>query len=347
MANRAVTSRRRRRGVLPVLVFGLVVLATGWSALWFYARSETVRNLDAWIAAEASHGRIWSCADRHIDGFPFGIGLTCNEPSFMQADNTAFAGRLTALRADAGLGASVTSANVTVDLTGPLRIEPGGGQPNLIVSWSKAGATLDGVVPGAFQRGQLEANGVEITAAGSAPVRMERGRIDLRPRSQIDGATADLDVDAAGLQDADLNALVGTSDLIDISGTATINHLPQWGAALPTLLEAWRKADGHIDLTRLALSKGSFGALGTARLRLDAAHRIEGRLDGRFEGLEPIAARFGIPVGAVKLGGLLSGLLGGQKPADGTSQITLPLIARDGRLFLGPAKTAITLPPLY
>ena len=338
---------RTRRRLLLVPLFGLVAFALSWCAFWFYARWQAEQNLEAWLSAEKQDGRIWACADRLFDGFPFQVGLTCTTPTFKEAENPGFEGRLGALRAEASLGARVPSATVKIDLTGPLEITQGAGQPTLVVSWSNAAVTLDGVGPDVVDNGWIEASGVSIRPAGMAAITMDRGRIGLKASAPADPSRVDLTLDVTGLQDPELNRLGGSADPITFAGAATIDHPPAWGAALPTLLEDWRAAGGTIDLTRLALTKGGFGVTGTGRFHLDAFHRVEGRFDGQFRGLEPIAARFGIPVGAVKLGGLLSNLLGGHKPAGETAELALPLIARDGRLFVGPAKTAIGLPPLY
>ena len=75
---------------------------------------------------------------------------------------------------------------------------------------------------------------------------------------------------------------------------------------------------------RFGFAKGSFPRRRDGRElsgRPDQ-HQVQGRLDARFDGLAPVAARFGIPIAAVNVGGLLSGLLGGKKAVPGTAKAT-------------------------
>ena len=63
-------------------VFALLVLAAGWSIFWYISVTITGREIGEWIKREAEGGRIWTCPDRSVGGYPFRIEITCNEPSF-------------------------------------------------------------------------------------------------------------------------------------------------------------------------------------------------------------------------------------------------------------------------
>ena len=332
-----------------MLALSLAVLVIGWCVLWLVARHEARQSLDAWIAAEREEGRIWTCPDRRVGGFPLGIVLRCSKPTFEEAGNTAFHGELAGLRAQAELH---FPTSVTITLDGPMTIRDQGVYAGLTVSWGSAHIQLRGDLPGALDRGQLEAEGVDITANGLAtPIRIGHGELAFKPEPQKapGPSDAELTLIATGISTADADAAFGSNDTMTVKVVATLGRLPSRGASLPTLLEAWRAAGGQLDLARFEVSKGAFRAEGTGRLRIDDDHRIEGRLDARFAGLEPIAARFGIPVGAVKIGGLLSNLLGGKrdKAQPVEAGLTVPLVARAGQLYLGPVKTGLALSPLY
>ncbi|HYY38220.1 MAG TPA: DUF2125 domain-containing protein, partial [Xanthobacteraceae bacterium] len=62
----------RRRWMLfaPFLV---VVVAAGWSALWFYVAGRAEADLAAWRANERQAGRTQHCASQSIGGYPFRI----------------------------------------------------------------------------------------------------------------------------------------------------------------------------------------------------------------------------------------------------------------------------------
>lgn len=349
-----IASRRseRRPGLAyragAMLLVSLLVLAVGWSVLWLFARREAERSFAMWVAAERAQGRIWTCPSRRIGGFPLGIVLTCEQPTFAEAGNDRFKGELAGLRADARL---YFPTSVAIDLAGPLVVHQKG-DPDLVVSWSNARVTLRGDLPGDLDRGELGADGVAIVAGTAAPLmRIGHGEIGVKPKAAAaDGsADAELSFKVVDAQSPDADSAFGSADPIAADVKGLVSDLPRQGASLPNLLEQWREAGGKFDIEHLTLGKGSFEIEGDGRVRIDDQHRIEGRIDARFAGLEPVAARFGIPVGAVKIGGVLSGLFGA-KPAKteaANQNLGLPLVARDGRLYVGPFKTGVVMAPLY
>ncbi len=332
-----------------MLLLSLLVLVAGWSALWGYARYQARAGLKQWIADEQREGRIWTCPGRRIGGYPLSIVLTCDQPTFAEVDDASFKGQLAGLRAEAHL---YFPTSVVIDLAGPLTIQDNAIDGELSVTWSAARLVLRGDLPGALDRGNLAAEGVEIAAGPhKGPTRIGDAMLAFRPLPiKTAGAVdAELAITAKDLHDSDADAAFGTNDPIAIDLAATVRHLPERGASLPTLLEAWRQVGGVLGLDRFAFSKGSFQVRGAGQLSVDDGHRIQGRLDAQFAGLAPVAARFGIPVAAVNVGGLLSGLLGGKSAKADTakSDLDLPLVARGGHLYLGPVKTGLLLPPLY
>lgn len=332
-----------------MLILSLAVFVVGWSALWLFAWWEARLNLNNWLAAERGQGRLWDCPNRSVGGFPLSIRLTCDRPSFADAGNQAFRGELAGLRAEVKL---YFPTSVGIDLVGPLRIQDSGIDAGLTVSWASARIELRGDLPGSLDRGQLEAEGVAIAATAlQSPIAIQHGEMSFRPLPQKAAGPqdAEITIGAQGLRDADADATFGSAEPIEARLAGILSRLPTKGASLPTLLEAWREAGGRLDLSAFRFSKGPFEVAGAGWLQVDDEHRIEGRLDTRFVGLAPVAARFGLPIDAVKLGGLLSNLLGGKTDSDAQhkADIAMPLGARAGRLYLGPVKTGIALPPLY
>ena len=114
-------------------------------------------------------------------------------------------------------------------------------------------------------------------------------------------------------------------------------------------MERWRRAGGHVDLATARLMRGVSQVSATGSLRLDDAHRPQGRLDARFVGMESILARFGISGNLAGVGSLLGSLFGDHHAAaraePGT--LALPINLTNGRVAVGPIRTSIPLPPLY
>ena len=115
-----VIARRRRRWGLYLPYIVLLVLAAGWSGFWFVARDRAAATLDRVLAREAERGRVWTCPNRTIAGFPFRFELTCELPTF--AGNTLrgpIEGRVTRLLA---LAQIYDPDLVIIRLEGPLTL---------------------------------------------------------------------------------------------------------------------------------------------------------------------------------------------------------------------------------
>ena len=131
-------------------------------------------------------------------------------------------------------------------------------------------------------------------------------------------------------------------------------------------LETWRRAEGHLDVTRLSVAKGERRLQAKGIVGLDDAHRPEGRFDIRAAGLEALIGqvmgqRFGADKGAL-IGNIVGQFLGGLRKREGNAGEAqaaedagpnglkpLPTLRlTDGRLMLGPfAVPNVVLPALY
>jgi len=113
-------------------------------------------------------------------------------------------------------------------------------------------------------------------------------------------------------------------------------------------LAGWRDAGGTADLTRLQLSWGPLKLDGNATLALDAQMRPLGAGTAKLQGLGPVldrlVARNQIRASEASIAKIVLGLLA-QPNASGASEVSVPLTAQDGKLFLGPVAVA-TLRPL-
>ena len=119
----AVRSRPRRRA-WPVLgvVAAIVVVAAGWSALWYYAANVADRTLAGWVAREAAGGRIYTCGSEGTSGFPFRIQTHCTEAA---ATLNSVQPPLAVAAQDITFTAQVFRPTRLVgDITGPLTSRP-------------------------------------------------------------------------------------------------------------------------------------------------------------------------------------------------------------------------------
>ena len=87
LRRRPVPQRRRLWPyVAPVVI--LIVLAVGWTWLWYYAASIADRALTGWIEREAAIGRVYACGTQSIGGLaaaPPGASIAGNASTGAQA----------------------------------------------------------------------------------------------------------------------------------------------------------------------------------------------------------------------------------------------------------------------
>ena len=346
--------RRRRPGALMALpLLSAAILVLGWSVLWAVARQQAGAALDGWIGAEARHGRSWTCPDRRIEGYPFRIAVACRGVTFAGVvDGAEAEGRLAGVTARAWL---YEPDAVYVVLDGPLALTTADGRADFSLAWSRFGAKLRGVL-GDRRRAEVVGEGFVLTRpdgrGGTA------GRVELHAGPAVapagtgtaTAANSDaVEVALSGLAMPGLDAVTGEAAALDgvFSGTVTraFGDLPDLGTAT---VERWRRAAGRLDVANAALTKGPLSLGASGWLGLDDLHRLQGRLDARLVGFEPLAKRFGIPLGAAQVGGFLAGLLG-TKPAEAApaGAVALPIAFADGTVAVGPFKTGLRLPPLY
>ncbi len=338
---------KRRPSVVVVLLVAVLFLAAIWSALWLFLSGRANIAIDGWLAAENAAGRQWTCPGRHVGGYPWGVSLHCDRPTFRGevAGRTAD-GSVESLEAGVRLD---RPRRVGVTLHGPLILRSEAEDFALTASWSDMTLGLDNAGSRSM-RGSLDATRLAVTLET-----VGRGDLNLRAAAASGEATptaapgaAAFGLTATGLVFPTLDALPGFEQPTDLEARGVLTRADLLQAPTRARLEAWRAAGGALQLSSLTVSKGAFHGAATGELALDDAHRATGRLDTTLSGFEPIAARYGIPLAGVQLGGLLSTLLGGGKapPAEAGS-VRLPLTLAGGAVVVGPFRTGVRLDPLY
>jgi hypothetical protein len=343
------------RRVLPqgtAFVALLVLVAIAWTVLWRFAAGESEKTVAAWIEREKSFGRIWSCPDRSIGGFPFGIEIICAKPHFDGLIfGRHFSGGLGGFRAMAMV---FHPTAVTTRLGSPFAVLSDDGQTNVELAWDGLNVVLTGTPQGLWH---VDIGGKNLVWHGTVKdvgaVGGSAGRLSAEAAERPDQADRAYDfnvtVSAATLPDIDrfLDASVPAN--IEARGTVTQASFDP-GRTLPENMDAWRAAGGRLDLAEASLAHGDTNFSAHGSLSIDDLHRVQGKLDTESRGFEPVLTRLGVNPTLVTAGALLSSILSGGSPGNADTppdKLAVPVGFDSGRLTIGPVRTSIELPPLY
>ncbi len=332
-------------------LFLILLAGAAWSAVWFYAAHEAGTQLDAWMKAEDDQGRAWTCPDRAIGGYPLAITVSCTKPTFTgKALDQTVQGTVAGLVAEAAV---THPHSLAVALRSPLSYKTSDGAADVTATWSSLAIDLESpvavrtvlfrgtdlVVDGSFgETGQQGGNAARLDASFAVVPRDSTPALDFM-------------VAVRGSTIPPLDDLLGGKTPVDIDLSGRLDHADVGQARTPEeAIEAWRQAGGRVDLASSRLSRADSSVTGRGTLMLDDAHRPQGRLEASFVGLEPVLKRYGISGNLAAAGSLLNRLFGGGAPpatpsAPGT--LNLPISVKNGRLGIGPIRTAIEVPPLY
>lgn len=339
-------TRRWRRGFLAWgLLAALVALALGWTIIWFVASRAAESRLDDWLRKEAALGRSWSCPERRIEGFPARFSLVCAAPTF--------AGPLEGRQVRVGVARLVAGVSllrprhVEAEFGGPLALTAADESARLALAFRRLRLDLDLSLE-KLQRAALLGDELDIHWASPDGAFDGKARgVDLAARP-VDNAdqTYDIDLAASGLAFSELDEFAGSDAPADLVADARLSG----AAALATgrgaeRLENWRLAEGRLAIRRLGFAKGALEVAASGELRLDAQHRLEGRVEIGERGAEPILLRLGVPPAAIGVANALSGLLRGKEA--GRPMVKLPLSLWGGKVAIGPLRNVFPLKPLY
>jgi hypothetical protein len=326
---------------VAVVIAGVI----GWSLFWYVKARETTAALTAWTTHEARLGRAWSCPNQKTGGFPFSVEISCANLLFQgEILGKTMSGTLRGFRVTSPL---LRTGNVLAQLDPPFAAKTSDGGIDISMRWGELFLDLEGR-PGALERLSLNGNQVRL-----------QGKVG--GMGAVDGASGDVNVVLArDRNDNDydfmvsfnqgsipaLNSLLDTQLPIDVQVGGTISQVDLHGAeTLQDFLENWRSANGHVDITTAWLTSGHIIFDATGGLDLDGQHRVNGKLDASFAGLDEAFRQLGVDPALITAGQFLSGLLVGQR--GGTRRLRLRLTFSEGFLSIGAVRTQIQIPPLY
>lgn len=340
-------SSRARTAALLVLFAG-AFLAIGWSIFWFVAHSIAGRELDNWLAREAQHGRLWTCANRSSGGYPLSIAVDCDQPrlqTILDGSPTTISARRIAIAAPL-----YTPKLLTADLAGPLEASSEAGL-QARADWRSLQLSSRGL-PGRLDRLSLVGEGLTLEGRlgdrALRPTKANAIQAHIRRHAPGPGAPYAAGVSVAGVEAPDLDAVTGNKDAAVAHVIGIVTNLDK--AVVGTLaerVELWRAAGGRLTVTSASLLKGPLAAQAEGALGLDQSRRLDGKLDLRMTNAGRMALDLAVQAGALRPGTisytLVRALLGVDKGGETRASVSF----ENGALTVGPLKGLIALPPLY
>ena len=116
----------------------LLALSLALSVGWVMISHRVEAHLDRMIADEASKGRLWTCANRNIAGFPFRIEIECLDAQVKVANEPHFDVKLPRIIAVAQI---YDPRLVIIEAQGPLSIVASD-KPAVSASWSSLRSSI-------------------------------------------------------------------------------------------------------------------------------------------------------------------------------------------------------------
>jgi hypothetical protein len=379
----SVSAAPRRRWMLFAPFAVVLVLAMGWSALWFYAADRAEADLAAWRERERQAGRAQDCASQSIGGYPFRIEVRCTGAEFELKGTPTLQLKLPAAVA----AVQVYDPKLLIgEFTGPLEISEPGRPPAAIVNWNVGQASVRGL-PLRVDRASLALASPTVRAPGLAGDNavLSARRLELHGR-QAPGSTADdpvietaLRLDAAVADKlesvfdpaiADRVQLLAANP-IDADVAATLRGVDDISPKPWSLrFKQWQARDGELKIEKARLAQQDVVAVGAGALKLTARGGLDGELRLTVVGMEKLLKMLDIDrimtegqIGATfnaldrlmpGLGGIarqsaapgLVAALGERTTLEGKPAVAFPVRFVDGTVFIGPFQVG-AVPPLF
>jgi hypothetical protein len=372
MAYQQYEPRRRRWPLFAPFVI-LLVLAVGWTGLWFYASAAAEDALVGWRAREAKSGRVYQCGSESIGGFPFRIEVRCSQPN---AELRGKGAQVVLQGKDLVVLAQIYQPTLLIaEFTGPMTIAEPGQQPAYVANWTLGQSSVRGT-PRNPQRGSLVFDGLTVQRPGADKAALTARRIELHGR-MAEGSVTDNPVIEIGLRATDASApeihpLAAAP--LDAEVSATLRGLADFmPKPWPARFRELQARGGRIDIVKARVQQGEVIAVSSGTLSLTENGNLDGQLQMTVVGIEHILKQLDLEaivskgrVGAAidKLDRLLPGLgniarknagssilvgldaIGKRTTLDGKPATSVPLRFADGRVMLGPIPVGRT-PPLF
>lgn len=310
----------KRPWPIILTVAGIVIFAVAWCIYWFAASSFARDAFESELAKLARQGITLDCKAVNWGGFPFRFERDCIAPRLIAPDEAAEAQRLLLV-----IQAYMPNRAMAL-LDGP------------VVTRSGLTITHERAIASARYSGERDwLASLELPKLSVTPY----GRADRLLLSARDTGTERLDVAAEATM---AEALLGPGTLLKVDHAALNANLPR--AVLAQDLIAYLAESGEkIGVVELALKKGDLTLKATGEIGVTAQGQIDGHLKTTTNRLDLLMSElrqnFGLSEKDAQTFTTMIGLLQPGK----TTDVTLDLIAKDGKLYWGPLKLT-ELPPV-
>jgi hypothetical protein len=379
----SVSAAPRRRWMLFAPFAVVLVLAMGWSALWFYAAGRAEADLAAWRERERQAGRAQDCASQSIGGYPFRIEVRCTRAEFELKGTPTLQLKLPAAVA----AVQVYDPKLLIgEFTSPLEISEAGRPPAAVVNWNVGQTSVRGL-PLRVDRASLALAGPTVRAPGLAGDNavLSARRLELHGR-QAPGSTADdpvietalrLDAAVADKLESVFDPAIAdrvrllVANPIDADVAATLRGVDDISPKPWSLrFKQWQARDGELKIEKARLAQQDVVAVGAGALKLTPRGGLDGELRLTVVGIEKLLKMLDIDrimtegqIGATfnaldrimpGLGGIarqsaapgLVAALGERTTLEGKPAVAFPVRFVDGTVFIGPFQVG-AVPPLF
>jgi hypothetical protein len=313
-------SQRRPWPIILTLI-GIVLLVILWCAYWLIASGYVRDTFESERTKLAGQGIALDCKAFHWGGFPFRFERDCVGPKLALEGDTIEARNLLLV-----LQAYMPNRAIAL-IEGPVTTQSG-----LTITYERAMASARFSGERNWQV-SLEAPMLKASPYGSAERFLVSARDTGNDRLDValDAATAEL--------------LLGPGLLLKLDEAALVGTVPR-KAVGRDLLETLAQSGEKIGVSSVRLKKGDLVVTAKGEIGLSATGQIDGRLTTTSNRLDLLIAELKQDFGlSDKDAQTLATVIGLLQPGK-TTDITLDLIAKDGKLYWGPVKLT-KLPPLF
>lgn len=366
--------RRSRHWLIALPLAIVVALGVAWTALWFYAAGEAEKRLNDWQEQQAKGGRVFTCANRSVGGYPFRIEVTCAGVSVELKDaQPPLALKLKQILAVAQVW---DPKLIIAEFAGPLTAGDVGGAPYVTVTWGIAQASVRGT-PKTPERASIAVDGLRLDGAQGNLFDAKRAEFHARVQygSWPHNPAVDIVVKLAGAAAPAVHMLAAQPFDADI--LAVLHGLKDLSPKpMPARLREWQAAGGRLEIQNARLAQAESLANATGTLALTPEGRLDGAVKLTVAGIE----RFMPTIGGDKSGQLsldrvapalnaieravpglaqrvspqrqqslqsgLLALLGQPAEIEGKKAIAVPLRFADGKATFGPIPVG-QVPPAF
>ena len=370
MLNRPTTLQSRRRTGRRYIIMLVVIFAAvaGWTALWKYAAARAQEASAEWRAREAAAGRVFTCGEETVGGYPFRLEVSCAQARIQFRDvqpplNVALPRVLTV--------AQVYQPNLLiVEFQGPLQLGENGKPVEFEARWSLGQASVSGVLT-TPDRVSLVFDMPKASRLGSElDTLFDATHLEVHGRPAQDSGKPGLEI-GIRLQQGLIPPWRATAALpVDAVIDAVLRGVTDFSPKpWPVRLREMQAAGGGIEIKQARVVQGDILAVGRGALTFNAAGRLDGELRVTIAGLEAFLNEIGAKqivqtsptmdrlVGALDrlapgLGNMArqqvgenigTGInaIGEPETLEGRKAVTVPLRFADGAVYLGPVPLGV------